>query len=182
MYDFQRIENFASVAHQIIDVFYTSFSTFEGKSEGALIRSLVEHLLENTPEPDIFIFAALHHDTVIGCAIFSRLNYSDDARNVFILSPMAIHPDHQNKGIGQTLLRESIGALRNHGIDILMTYGDPNYYEKIGFLPVTQQVALPPFPLSMPIGWIGQSLHGSEFAPLKGSCTCVSALNNPAIW
>ena len=182
MYDFQRIENFAPLAPQILDVFYTAFSTSEGESEGALIRSLVAHLLENTPEPDMVIFAALHRDTVIGCAIFSRLTYSDDGRNVFILSPMAIQPDHQNNGIGQTLLRESIAALRNHGIDILMTYGDPNYYGKIGFLPVTQQVAPPPFPLSIPIGWIGQSLHDTEFAPLQGSCTCVSALNNPAIW
>ena len=182
MYDFQRIENFAPIAQQIIDVFYTSFSTFEGESEGALISSLVEHLLENTPEPDIFIFAALHHDTVIGCAIFSRLTYSDDARNVFILSPMAVHPDHTNNGIGQTLLRESIAMLKDHGIDILMTYGDPSFYGKIGFLPVTEQVVPPPFPLSMPMGWIGQSLHGAEIAPLQGSCTCVSALKNPAIW
>ena len=95
---------------------------------------------------------------------------------------MAVHPYHHNKGIGQTLLQESIAALRDHGVDILMTYGDPNYYGKIGFLPVTEQVAPPPFPLSMPIGWIGQSLHDPEIAPLQGSCTCVSALNNPAIW
>ena len=182
MYDFQRIEKFTPVRQQIINVFHNSFSASEGESEGVLIRTLVEHLLENTPEGDVFIFAALHHDTVIGCAIFSRLSYSDDARNVFILSPMAVHPDHQNNGIGQTLLRESIAVIRDHGIDILMTYGDPNYYEKIGFLPVTQQVAPPPFPLSMPIGWNAQSLHGSEMLPLQGSCTCVSALNNPAIW
>ena len=182
MYDFRRIENFTLLAPQIIKVFHNSFSASEGEAEGMLIRTLVEHLLENTPEPDIFIFAALHHDTVIGCAIFSRLTYSDDVRNVFILSPMAVHPDHQNKSIGQTLLRESITALKDHGIDILMTYGDPSFYGKIGFLPVTEQVAPPPFPLSKPIGWIGQSLHNSEIAPLQGSCTCVSALNNPAIW
>lgn len=48
---------------------------------------------------------------------------------------MAIHPDQQNNGIGQTLVRESIEALRNHGVDILMTYGDPNYYEKMAFYP-----------------------------------------------
>ena len=182
MYDFQRIENFTPVRQQIINVFHNSFSASEGESEGALIRTLVEHLLENIPKPDIFVFTALHDDTVIGCGIFSRLTYSDDVRNVFILSPMAIHPNHQNKGIGQNLLRESIAALRTHGIDILMTYGDPNYYGKIGFLPVTEQIAPPPFPLSMPIGWIGQSLRGPEIAPLQGTCTCVSALNNPAIW
>ena len=182
MYDFQRIDKSAPVGQQIIDVFYNSFSASEGEAEGAFIRTLVEQLLKNTPEHDIFIFAVLHNDIVIGCATFSRLTYSDDARNVFILSPMAVHPDHQNNGIGQNLLRESIAVLKDHGIDILITYGDPSFYGKIGFFPVTEQVAPPPFPLSMPIGWIGQSLHGAEISPLKGSCTCVSALNNPAIW
>ena len=182
MYEFKLIRNFTLIAQQITDVFYNSFSASEGRAEGELIRTLVANLLEDTPKPDMFIFAALHDNTVIGCAVFSRLTYTNDARDVFILSPMAIHPNHQNKGIGQTLLRESIALLKDHGIDILMTYGDPNYYGKVGFLPVTEEVAPPPFPLSIPIGWIGQSLHGAKIAPLQGTCTCVSALNNPAIW
>jgi len=49
MYNFQRIENFAPVREQIIDVFYTSFSASEGETEGALIRTHVEQLLEYTP-------------------------------------------------------------------------------------------------------------------------------------
>jgi putative acetyltransferase len=182
MYEFKLIGNFTLIAQQITDVFYNSFSASEGRAEGELIRTLVAHLMEDTPKPDMFIFAALHDNNVIGCAVFSRLTYTNDARDVFILSPMAIQPNHQNKGIGQSLLRESIALLKDHGIDILMTYGDPNYYEKVGFLTVTEQMAPPPFPLSMPIGWIGQSLHGDEIAPLQGTCTCVSALNNPAIW
>jgi len=182
MYEFKLIRNFTLIAQQITDVFYNSFSASEGRAEGELIRTLVANLLEGTPKPDMFIFAALHDNTVIGCAVFSRLTYTNDARDVLILSPMAIHPNHQNKGIGQTLLRESIALLKDHGIDILMTYGDPNYYGKVGFLPVTEEVAPPPFPLSIPKGWIVQSLHGAKIAPLQGTCTCVSALNNPAIW
>jgi len=84
---------------------------------------------------------------------------------------MAIHPDHQNKGIGQTLLRESIAVLRTHGIDIVMTYGDPNYYGKIGFLPVTEKVAPPVISIEHANRFIGQSLHGPEISPLQGSCT-----------
>ena len=182
MYEFKLIRNFTLIAQQITDVFYHSFSASEGRAEGELIRTLVANLLEGTPKPDMFIFAALRDNTVIGCAVFSRLTYTNDARDVLILSPMAIHPNHQNKGIGQTLLRESIALLKDHGIDILMTYGDPNYYGKVGFLPVTEEVAPPPFPLSIPKGWIVQSLHGAKIAPLQGTCTCVSALNNPAIW
>jgi predicted N-acetyltransferase YhbS len=75
----------------------------------------------------------MHHNNVIGRAVFSRLTYTNDARDVFILSPMAIHPKLQNNGIGQ--MRESIAVLKDHGIDILMTYGDPNYYKKVGFYP-----------------------------------------------
>ena len=70
MYDFQRIENFTPVRQQIINVFHNSFSASKGESEGALIRTLVEHLLENIPKPDIFVFTALHDDPVIGCGIF----------------------------------------------------------------------------------------------------------------
>jgi putative acetyltransferase len=33
-----------------------------------------------------------------------------------------------------------------------MTYGDPAYYGKVGFLPVAEHVVPAPFPLSMPIG------------------------------
>ena len=73
---------------------------------------------------------------------------------------MAVHLNHQKNGIGENFLQESIRALKTHGIDILMIYGDPNYYSKVGFLPVTEQVAPAPFPVSMLIGWIGQSLHG----------------------
>ena len=51
MYNFQRFENFAPVREQIIDVFYTSFSASEGETEGSVIRTLVEHLLEMPPNP-----------------------------------------------------------------------------------------------------------------------------------
>lgn len=182
MYTYKRIEDSALVAQPVIDVFHKSFSASEGEEEGKLIRSLVKNLLSKTAESDIFIFAALNYSDIIGCAIFSRLTYSDDPRTVFILSPMAIHPDHQNNGVGQNLLQDSIGSLRNHGVDILVTYGDPKFYAKVGFLPVSQRLVPAPFPLSMPIGWIGQSLDSAEITPLQGACSCVSALNNAAIW
>jgi hypothetical protein len=41
---------------------------------------------------------------------------------------------------------------KKQGIDTFMTYGDPAYYGKVGFLPVAEHVVPAPFPLSMPIG------------------------------
>jgi putative acetyltransferase len=138
--------------------------------------------LENTPEPDIFIFAALRHDTVVGCAIFSRVTYSDDARNVFILSPMAGSPQSSKQWYRTNPIAGKYRGAQKSWHRHLMTYGDPNYYGKIGFLPVKEQVAPPPFPLSMPVGWIGQSLHDPEIAPIAGILQLRFGVTHPAIW
>ena len=182
MYSYKHIQNFAPEMPQIIDVFYDSFAASEGIDEGDLIQSIVKNLLGNTANSDLFVFGAIYNNSIIGCAIFSRLTYLNDPRNIFILSPMAVHPNHQNNGIGQNPLLESIGFLKKQGIDILMTYGDPAYYGKVGFLPVAEHVVPAPFPLSMPIDWIGQSLNEANITTVQGSCACVPALNNPAIW
>jgi putative acetyltransferase len=119
MYSYKHIQNFAPEMPQIIDVFYDSFAASEGIDEGDLIQSIVENLLGNTANSDLFVFGAIHNTGIIGCAIFSRLTYLHDPRNVFILSPMAVHPNHQNNGIGQNLLLESIGFLKNKGSTLL---------------------------------------------------------------
>ena len=152
MYSYKHIQKFAPEMPQIINVFYDSFAASEGIDEGDLIQSIVKNLLGNTANSDLFVFGAIHNSSIIGCAIFLRLTYLHDPRNVFILSPMAVHPNHQNNGIGQNLLLESIGFLKKQGIYILMTYGDPAYYGNVGFLPVAEHVVPAPFPLSMPIG------------------------------
>ena len=121
MYSYIHIQNFAPEMPQIIDVFYDSFAASEGIDEGDLIQSIVKNLLGNTANSDLFVFGAIHNTSIIGCAIFSRLTYLHDPRNVFILSPMAIHPNHQNNGIGQNLLLESIGFLKTrdrHSYDL----------------------------------------------------------------
>ncbi|MCG5517084.1 MULTISPECIES: hypothetical protein [unclassified Ectothiorhodospira] len=41
---------------------------------------------------------------------------------------------------------------------MVLTYGDPNYYSRIGFKPITEALAPAPFTLKQPEGWLGQSL------------------------
>lgn len=125
---------------------------------------------------------ALDHREAIGVAIFSRLTYADDPRSVFILSPMAVATDRQGKGVGQALLNHALSVLSDTGVAVAITYGDPAFYGKVGFLPLDEATAAPPLPLSFPTGWIGQSLTDERLYPLQGTCTCVAALNDPAIW
>ena len=99
-----------------------------------------------------------------------------------ILSPMAVSTARQGEGIGQSLIGHALEELAREGIDVALTYGDPNFYSKVGFKPVSLAEAAAPLRLSYPEGWIGQAITGGSFEPLKGTCACVPALNDPALW
>jgi putative acetyltransferase len=166
----------------LFELFTTTFTASEGPDEGALIGELVGDLLAETSTADIRAFCAEDHGDVIGAAIFTRLTYSDDPHIVFLLSPMAVAPGHQRQGIGQAMLSYALGALRSEGIQIVVTYGDPNYYARAGFVQIAEDKARAPLPLSLPHGWIGQCLTGEQMPVLQGPSTCVSALNRKDVW
>ncbi|MBK5938165.1 GNAT family N-acetyltransferase [Halochromatium roseum] len=166
----------------IIELFRATFTASEGAEEGALIGDLVHNLLANTAEPDRFVFTAEKDGAIIGGILFSRLTYEQDQRTVFVLAPVAVATDQQGKGIGQRLLNHGLAALRSAGVDIVMTYGDPGYYAKVGFKPISEADAPAPFKLQQPEGWLAQSLSDRAVTPLKGPSRCVEALNDPVYW
>ena len=163
-------------------LFIATFTQSEGVEEGRVIGDLVRDLLSNTPSGDLRTFYAYHGDRIVGAAIFTRLTYQDDNQVVFLLSPMAVDGDCQRQGIGQKLIQSALNQLRDEGVDIAITYGDPEYYKRVGFLPISQEQARPPLQLSMPHGWIGQSLSGSKAISLAGPSFCVPALNKSDVW
>ena len=85
-------------------------------------------------------------------------------------------------------IKHSIECLRNEkprlcgGVDVVLTYGDPNYYHQVGFHAITPSQVRPPLPLSMPYGWLGQALALGGEPHLRGPSSCVTALNDPALW
>ena len=167
---------------EIIDLFSVTFTASEGEDEGALIGELVRNLLGGMAEKDLYVFTATASGVIIGSIVFSRLTYEQDERIVFVLAPVAVATDQQGKGIGQRLLIHGLATLRIAGVDIAMTYGDPGYYGKVGFMPVSEADAQAPFPLNHPEGWLGQSLTDRGMVPLSGPSRCVEALNDPAFW
>jgi putative acetyltransferase len=164
---------------EIIDLFTATFTASEGEEEGALIGQLVRDLLGGTAEKDLFVFTAEEDGAIIGSIVFSRLTYEQDERTVFVLAPVAVATDRQGRGIGQRLLTHGLASLRGAGVDIVVTYGDPRYYVKVGFMPISEAEAPAPFPLSRPEGWLVQSLTKGAMAPVKGPSRCVETLNDP---
>ena len=168
-------------ADSIRALFTLAFSHSAGEEEGTLVGGLAYELITETQDDDIFCFGITEGDNLAGSIIFSRLTFESDI-NAFILSPVAIHPDHQRKGLGQKLIAHGIMQLKKSGVELVMTYGDPSYYAKVGFQPVSVEVVHPPFELTHPEGWIGQSLLCEKVEPIPGKMICVNALNNPIYW
>jgi len=72
--------------------------------------------------------------------------------------------------------------LRKKGVELLFTYGSPQYYSKVDFSPVSEELAKAPVKLSLPFAWLGQSLVSDDMEPIRGDSRCVEALNNPEYW
>lgn len=166
----------------IIDLFTATFTASEGAEEGRLIGKLVQDLFAKTKSEDLFVFSAWDGGAPVGCIFFTPLIFDREARRVFLLSPVAVATDRQGQGIGQTLLNHGLKQLRANGIDVAMTYGDPNYYSKVGFAQISEDQARAPLKLNHPEGWLAQSLTDRPLTPLQGASTCVEALNSPDYW
>ena len=165
----------------VIELFCAVFSQSEGAEEGRIVAALAADLLATTPAADLHGFVAAEHNELMGAALFSRLSVASGTP-IFILSPMAVAATVQGKGIGQALIAHALEALRAGGVEVAVTYGDPAFYARVGFRHLTPDELAPPFPLSQPEGWLGQSLTGESLTPEPGSVTCVAALNNAAYW
>jgi predicted N-acetyltransferase YhbS len=167
---------------EIAALFEATFTASEGAEEGALIGALAGALLSETPPQDLRVFLAEEGTALIGAAIFTRLRFGGDEHTAFLLSPMAVATDHQGTGVGQALLSKALDTLRAEGIDIAVTYGDPAFYGKLGFAPVSTETVPSPHTLNQPEGWIAQPLIARALPPLQGPATCASALDDPAYW
>jgi len=169
-------------AEAIAALFTATFTTSEGAEAGALIGDLARRLLAETPAADLRVFTALQDGAPVGGIFFSRLIYEGDARTVFVLGPVAVATDRQGEGIGQRLIARGLDALRQEGVDIAVTYGDPAFYGRVGFKPIREADVPAPFALQHPEGWLGQCLADGDLTPLAGPARCVPAIDDPVFW
>ena len=162
-------------------LFVSVFSASEGEREGALISQLVKEMIASTDGRDLYGFVAVDGKRIVGAIFFSRLSFEQDL-DVFILAPVAVHTDHQGMGIGQALIAHGLRELRRRGVSFVTAYGDPCFYSKVGFHPISQGRIAAPLELSQPGGWLGQSLTDDPIERIPGNCTCVKALDHPDYW
>lgn len=166
----------------ITDLFEATFTASEGSEEGELIAALARRLMEETPAEHLRVFTAWNGDELDGAIIFSRLIFEGDKRTVFVLGPVAVALKRQRQRIGQRLISHGLTVLQQEGVDFAVTYGDPRFYERVGFSAITEEDVPGPFPLQHPEGWLGQFLSNSPKTSFKGPSRCVTAFDDQSFW
>lgn len=101
-------------------------AAFGQPDEARLIEALRE-------DGDVmFELVAEADGAVVGHILFSRL-WADRTELIAALAPMAVHPEHQRKGLGGRLIESGIETCRDFGAHAVMVLGHPAYYPRFGF-------------------------------------------------
>jgi predicted N-acetyltransferase YhbS len=166
---------------EVTRLFKSVFTDSEGEKEGQLIGNLVSELSSNIDNQEIICFGTFEDGSIIGSIFCTRLRFKEDIR-VYMLAPVAVSTSHQGKGVGQELIKFGLNDLKSRSVAIVTTYGDPSYYSRVGFRPLSESVIQAPLKLSMPEGWLGLSLTEEPIRVINDRPTCVKEFNNPVYW
>ena len=170
-----------NIQEPVTSLFTSVFSSSEGEIEGSLIGNLVSNLSSGIDNREVICFGAYEEETLIGAIFFTRLRFKEEIQ-VYMLAPVAVSTRHQGKGVGQALINYGLNELKSRSVAVAITYGDPSFYSKVGFHSLSENIIRAPLKLSMPVGWLGQSLTGGPIQPVNGRPTCVKEFNDPAYW
>lgn len=166
---------------EITRLFTSAFTSSEGDKEGRLIGNLASELSSRIDNQEIICFGTYEKESFIGAIFFTRLRFNQDIQ-AYMLAPVAVSTKHQGRGVGQALINYGLNELKNRYVAVAVTYGDPSFYAKVGFHPLSENVIQAPLKLSMPEGWLGMSLTRGPIPTIKGRPTCVKEFNDPVYW
>ncbi|MFH2123500.1 MAG: N-acetyltransferase [Pseudomonadota bacterium] len=166
---------------EVASLFTSVFSSSEGEKEGELIGNLASALSSRVDNQEIICIGAYEGESIIGAIYFTRLRCNEPV-TVYMLAPVAVSTTHQGKGIGQALIRYGLNELKNRSVAVAITYGDPSFYSKVGFQTLSENVIQAPLKLSMPEGWLGQSLTEDPIPTISERPACVQEFNDPVYW
>ncbi|MGB5282702.1 MAG: N-acetyltransferase [Arenicellales bacterium] len=166
---------------EVTSLFTSVFTASEGEKEGRLIGHLASELSSGIDDEEIICFGAYEEESIIGAIFFTRLRFNQ-ALQAYMLAPVAVSTKHQGKGVGQALIKYGLNELKKRSVAVVITYGDPSFYSKVGFQALSENIIQAPLKLSLPEGWLGQSLTEQPIPTINERPRCVKEFNDPVYW
>ncbi|MBE1492723.1 GNAT family N-acetyltransferase [Plantactinospora soyae] len=104
-----------------------------GADHGGTVVKLVNGLRRE--DPTTLSLVSDEADGVVGHVMFSRALLDAPRQLVAVqsLSPLAVAPQWQRRGIGSALVRAGLKQLDERGVPLVFLEGDPRYYARLGF-------------------------------------------------
>jgi predicted N-acetyltransferase YhbS len=157
-----------------------------GASQGAEIHALVAALLADpTAMPTLSLVAEMNGQ-VAGHILFThaRIEGAPSHITAAILAPLAVHPDHQRRGLGGHLIREGLQQCTAAGCDLVFVLGHPRYYPRHGFVTAGRLGFEAPYviPPEHADAWMVQELRPGTLGTVRGRVICADALMDPRHW
>ena len=152
------------------------------QSEGEIVSQLAINLLEDkTALPILSLVAEKDHE-IIASIIFSAVKIEDFKDvSAYILCPLAVIKILQRNGIGTQLINKGLEILKDRGAEIVLVYGDPNYYMRTGFK--SGHNLKPPYKLEYPEeAWMAQDFVEGTLSNTQGKVRCAVSLSSPEYW
>lgn len=171
-----------SEREEILEIHKKAF----GKDKGLEIAKLVDDLLDDTTAMPILSLVAIENDRIVGHILYTKATITETELPISaqILAPLAILPDEQKKGIGESLINEGLKQLKESGTELVFVLGHPTYYPRCGFFPAGEQGFDAPYPIpeEHAAAWMVQQLNGNVLGNATGKVQCSNVLNEPQHW
>lgn len=153
----------------------------EGERE--IVSKIAINLLSEETTPQTISLVAETEGAVVGHVAFSPVTIgSNENLQGYILAPLGVKPDYQKRRIGSRLVESGMQRLSEMGVDILLVYGDPEYYGRFGFSTDAADRFTPPYRLQYPFGWQAIALNECRNGESPVEIACVTSLCDPELW
>ncbi len=128
----------------------------EHEAETLQVENIVRDAFWNVYRPGCHEHLILHHyradsnylkdlskvmtidGRLIGQILFSRAELvhekTGEVKPIATFGPVSILPEYQRYGYGSQLIHASLSEARHAGIELILIFGNPDYYRKFGFV------------------------------------------------
>jgi len=122
--------------NEVYQLISTSFAT-NPDDEGDTADYLNAVRKKETFIPELSMVAENGDGKIVGQIVLYKITINAPGKisTGLVLSPICVHPDYFRRGIASAMMRKTFVAAENMGYSCVFLCGNPDFYNKFGFLP-----------------------------------------------